>query len=119
MLISLEESYQNDSPKVKEESKDVQFIKTKSVEEVTPVNIKNISEVPISEVKTNSNNIMPDLRNYSLREALVILTRLGLKYKVSGSGKISSQSILPGSQIKKGAICKINCNEIKNELLIN
>lgn len=119
MLVSLEESYQNDSPKVKEESKDVQFIKTKSVEEVTPVNIKNISEVPTSEVTTNSNNIMPDLRNYSLRKALVILTRLGLNYKVSGSGKISSQSILPGSQIKKGAICKINCNEIKNELLIN
>lgn len=107
MLISLQESYQNDSQKTKEESEDVQFIKTKSVEEVTPVIVKNVSEDHPVKQNINANNIMPDLKNYSLREAIVILTKLGLKYKVSGSGKISSQSITPGTQIKKGSICKI------------
>ena len=37
MLISLQESYQNDSQKTKDESDDVQFIKTKNVDEVEPI----------------------------------------------------------------------------------
>jgi cell division protein FtsI (penicillin-binding protein 3) len=117
MLTSLQESYQNDSPKSKDESKDVQFIKAKNIEEPKPVSLKNISKVHPVHQNINTNGTMPDLRRFSLREALVTLTKLGLKYKVSGSGKISSQSISPGSPIKKGSVCKITCSEIKNGVL--
>jgi len=119
MLISLQESYQNDSQKTKEDSKDVQFIKAKSVEEAKPVTIKNVSKDHFVNQNINANNTMPDLKRYSLREALVTLTKLGLKYKVSGSGKISSQSISPGTPIKKGSVCKITCSEVKKSVFVN
>lgn len=119
MLISLQESYQNDSQKTKEESKDVQFIKAKSVEEVKHVTRKNDSEDRFEKQTIAAINIMPELKKYSLREALVILTKLGLKFKVCGSGKISSQSISPGTPIKKGSVCKITCSEVKNSVFVN
>jgi cell division protein FtsI (penicillin-binding protein 3) len=59
------------------------------------------------------NNLMPDLSNYSLRDAILYLTRIGLKYKVSGSGTVVSQSITPGVKIPKGSICKISCENSK------
>jgi len=62
---------------------------------------------------------MPDLSNHTLREAFVILTKLGVKYKVSGSGKIIFQSIQPGTKIKKGSVCKIMCSELNNKTLVN
>ncbi|OGU77064.1 MAG: hypothetical protein A2W11_07575 [Ignavibacteria bacterium RBG_16_35_7] len=119
ILISLQESYQRDSQKIKEESDNVQFIKAKSVEEVKPATIKNVIEYHSVKQNITANNVMPDLKNYTLREALVILTKLRLKYKIIGSGKISSQSIVPGTQIKKGSVCKITCTETKNNVLIN
>lgn len=62
--------------------------------------------------KTNFNlNVMPDLTSYSLREAIHTLTKLGLKYKISGSGKIVSQSIKAGDKIEKGSECILTCKE--------
>lgn len=54
---------------------------------------------------------MPDLKDYSLRDAIQILSKLGLKYKVYGSGKVVSQSIQPGEQIQSGLSCELNCKE--------
>jgi cell division protein FtsI (penicillin-binding protein 3) len=119
MLISLQESYQKDSQKPKQESQDVHFIKTKNVEDVKTLDIKSISEDQPDKFNIELSDMMPDLKNYSLREALVILTKLGLRYKVIGSGKISSQSIQPGMQIKKGSVCKLICSEIKGSVIAN
>jgi cell division protein FtsI (penicillin-binding protein 3) len=58
------------------------------------------------------NGIMPDLTNSSLRDAITILTKLGLKYKVKGSGRVISQSINAGEKIKNGAVCAIECKDI-------
>jgi cell division protein FtsI (penicillin-binding protein 3) len=60
-----------------------------------------------------NNNLMPDLSNYSLRDALLILSKLGLKYKISGSGPVVAQSISPGMRIQKGITCKISCDGSK------
>lgn len=60
---------------------------------------------------TNS-SYMPDLKDYSLRDAIFILNKLELKYKINGTGKVVSQSIAAGEKIKKGMICKIDCEEI-------
>jgi cell division protein FtsI (penicillin-binding protein 3) len=59
------------------------------------------------------NNLMPDLSNCSIRDAMICLSKLGLKYKISGSGSIVSQSIPPGVKIQKGGTCKILCEGSK------
>jgi len=119
ILISQEESFQNDSPKPKEDREDIKFIKTKSVDEVKPVTLKTYSEDYTVNQNIKLTNVMPDLKSYSLREALVILNKLELKYKITGSGKISSQSIAPGTIITKGLVCKIICRETQNSVFVN
>ncbi len=50
--------------------------------------------------------VMPDLSNYSLRDAIHILTKLGITYKVKGSGKVISQTLSPGNKIdRKSDLC--------------
>ena len=56
-------------------------------------------------------DIMPDLKKYSLKDAISVLSRLGVKYKVSGAGKIVAQSIPPGEKIRKGILCTLDCRE--------
>ncbi len=56
-------------------------------------------------------NVMPDLSDYSLRDAILVLSRLGLKYKVNGAGRIVDQSIRPGAQIARGITCVLTCKE--------
>ncbi len=56
---------------------------------------------------------MPNLTNYQLRDAISVLTQLGLKYKVQGSGKVVSQSILPDQKIKPGEVCILKCESKK------
>lgn len=42
---------------------------------------------------------MPDLTNYSVKEADVILTKLGIKHKIEATGYIGSQSVNSGTKI--------------------
>ena len=66
-------------------------------------------------IKITNKNIMPDLQGASLRDAINTLTQLGVKYKVTGSGIITSQSIVAGDKINKGMICYLTCKEISIE----
>ncbi len=68
---------------------------------------KYSSEVP----ELKSYDVMPDLTNYNLRNAILILSKLGVGFKISGSGKIISQSIQPGVKIRKGITCELVCRE--------
>ncbi len=52
-------------------------------------------------------NTMPNVRGMGLRDALYILETAGLKVGVSGSGKVSSQSIEVGQAIFKGSFVSI------------
>ncbi len=52
---------------------------------------------------------IPDVRGMTLRDALYLLENMGLKVKVSGRGRVSQQSVLPGTKFSQG-------NEIKLEL---
>ena len=54
---------------------------------------------------------MPDLKGHSVKEALISLNSLGLKYDITGSGLVTYQSIEPGKKINKNDICKISCSE--------
>ena len=56
--------------------------------------------------------IMPDLSNYHIKDAITILSRLGVRYVMNGTGMVVSQSLAPGSKIKKGLLCRLECKEI-------
>ena len=56
--------------------------------------------------------IMPDLSNYSIKDAVNVLSKLGIRYKMKGTGMVMSQSPAPGTKIKKGQICSLLCKEI-------
>ncbi len=66
-------------------------------------------------IKITDKNKMPDLVGASLRDAITALTKLGIQYKVNGSGMITSQTILPGEKITKGMICYLTCKEYSIE----
>jgi cell division protein FtsI (penicillin-binding protein 3) len=79
-------------------------------------NITPVSNNTTKKIDNNyalNNNLMPDLSYYSLRDALLCLTKLGLKYKISGFGTVVAQSIIPGTKIQKGITCSISCQASK------
>jgi cell division protein FtsI (penicillin-binding protein 3) len=49
--------------------------------------------------KLVKNDEVPDVRGMVLSDAVYILENLGLKVKVSGVGKVKTQSLSPGSRI--------------------
>jgi cell division protein FtsI (penicillin-binding protein 3) len=77
------------------------------------------SNIPVKNISASgsgsfeiTDGIMPDLTNSSLREAITVLAKLGLKYKVNGSGRVVSQSIEPGNKVSEGTVCVIECKEV-------
>lgn len=46
--------------------------------------------------------LVPDVKGMGLKDAVYLLENIGMVASVSGKGKVISQSILPGSTIKKG-----------------
>jgi len=59
---------------------------------------------------------MPDVRGFSIRKAMEVLSMYGLKAKCSGSGLAIAQEPKPGVTLKAGAECRINF-EIKDGAL--
>ena len=52
---------------------------------------------------------MPDLRGLSIRSALEVAGRLGMKIRISGTGKVKEQYPRPGSRISKSTECVLLC----------
>ncbi|BBW96800.1 penicillin-binding protein [Geobacillus icigianus] len=53
-------------------------------------------------LKTDGTAAMPDLRGFSLRDAMKVARVLGLRPSTKGSGYVISQSIRPGAEVRKG-----------------
>jgi len=66
----------------------------------------------IKKTKSISNSIMPNVINMNIKDAIYALTKLGVKYKVKGSGIIKSQSIAAGKQIESYETCVLECSEV-------
>ena len=97
-----------DLPPVK---KDYDFVSTSDHPDGD--NLNATVKKPANIKKYNSKTkVMPELKDYSLRDAIIILTRLDMKYKVNGAGVVVSQSISPGNKIVKGSTCVLECKEI-------
>ena len=47
-------------------------------------------------------NLVPDVKGMTLRDALFVLESAGLKVSVKGKGRVDEQSLLPGVRISKG-----------------
>jgi cell division protein FtsI (penicillin-binding protein 3) len=62
----------------------------------------------------NKQNLMPDLRGKTIKEALSVLNDLGIKWSISGSGVVAEQSIPPGQTINKRKTCILNCSQISS-----
>ena len=110
---------------------DVKFFQSKQIYNPEKTEIKNTissngngPKIPIVQVSNKvtptinndfalKHNMMPDLSKYSVRDAVITLTKIGLKYKVTGSGFVVSQSLTPGVVIQKGTICTLTCEETK------
>ena len=72
----------------------------------------NLSESGNVFITDNNRNIMPDLRGKTIKEALVILNDLGIKWSISGSGVITEQSIPAGQVFNKRKTCLLTCSQI-------
>jgi len=46
--------------------------------------------------------LVPDVKGYGLRDALFRLEKAGLRVRVQGTGRVSRQSLPPGSRFRKG-----------------
>jgi cell division protein FtsI (penicillin-binding protein 3) len=53
------------------------------------------------------NGLMPDLRGFSAREALRLLSRIGMTARLSGDGFVLDQDPAPGSALVRGRACKL------------
>lgn len=81
-------------------------------QEENSVDIKQIKSVDLKKINFASTKKMPDLINSSIKDAIYILTKLGIKYKIHGSGIIVSQSIPAGTELNYSKICELECSEI-------
>lgn len=62
--------------------------------------------VAIKEVKISAKHV-PDVNGMGLKDAVFLLSNAGLKPLIKGSGKVISQSLIPGTRIIKGYPIKI------------
>ena len=53
------------------------------------------------------NGLMPDLRGLSGREALRLLSQIGMTARLSGDGFVVDQSPTPGSSLVRGDACTL------------
>lgn len=67
----------------------------------------NSDGLTLTPIASDSKNVVPDVRNYGLRDALFRLEQVGLKVKIKGVGSVSSQSLEPGSHFTRGQSIEI------------
>lgn len=66
-------------------------------------------QVALSKSKT-AKNIVPDVRGMGARDAVYLLESRGLRTTIQGCGKVKEQSVVPGTTVKKGEMCKLIMN---------
>lgn len=76
--------------------------RSSSEPELTPV---RVSAHQRASVAPATQGLMPDMTGASGREALRVLTELGLHVRLEGSGVVVTQSIQPGQPLERGASC--------------
>jgi cell division protein FtsI (penicillin-binding protein 3) len=57
-------------------------------------------------------NLVPNVISMGAKDAIYLLENAGLKVRILGRGSVQSQSILPGSRIKKGEVITLEMSFI-------
>jgi len=74
--------------------------------EIQPVRARR--EASIVHVGTNGDvRELPDFRGLSAREALRVMTKIGVTARLSGNGVVTSQVPAPGTAIEPGMACEV------------
>lgn len=74
--------------------------KTTPAKVATPLGIKSMRTVRLQK----SDKGMPDVKGLDAPSAVARLERMGLNVRISGAGMVVSQSIAPGSPVKRGDV---------------
>jgi cell division protein FtsI (penicillin-binding protein 3) len=101
------------SEEYNETEKNVNTMRTANMSTDENPGVTNIVNAMNDDITRNdfTRKLMPDLRGISVKEVIIKLNLLGLKYDISGSGLVTYQSINSGVHINPGDVCKINCSE--------
>lgn len=110
-IINTDVNYFEEQPEDKQNNVKVVFTSNKQEDKQIPST--QPTKILTNDLNSFSKSKMPDLSNYSLRDGIKILSELGIKYRVNGSGVIVSQSIKPGENISKGLVCNLDCKEVQ------
>ena len=62
------------------------------------------TEQPVVKATAIQNRLMPNVRGMGLKDAIYLLENMGLKVAIRGRGKVSMQSVAPGTALTKGII---------------
>jgi cell division protein FtsI (penicillin-binding protein 3) len=70
---------------------------------------KNLSGANYRQIQVDNRNVIPNLINMTVRDAMAQLRERGVEYNVVGNGKVIWQSIEPGASIVPGMVCNLRC----------
>jgi len=59
------------------------------------------------DLQDEQQGVMPDVTGMGARDAVFLLEQLGARVHLNGRGRVSSQSIAPGHELKRGATCML------------
>jgi len=92
--------------KINNQSDDVRLVQ----KEIHPTSETNHSKNVF--VSGKNLNIMPDLIGMTIKEAVLTLNEMEIKWSISGAGIVVEQSITPGQTINKRKTCVLTCSQI-------
>lgn len=75
-----------------------------SIDPAHPITIK-IGNKQGAKAESVVQGVMPDLTGMTLRKALQMAAKENIALRISGSGVVRRQSILPGSKVTKNTVC--------------
>ena len=75
---------------------------TDSVTQNNWANVYASNYQPVIKATTIREHVMPNVRGMGLKDAVYLLENMGLKVAVRGRGKITMQSVAPGTALAKG-----------------
>ena len=78
-----------------------------SVKEKHDTNKNQLVSLYHNQFREISASIVPDVRNMSMKKAMRILKKHGLRTNIQGSGIVFWQSPVPGTNTEHGAFCTI------------
>ncbi len=65
-------------------------------------NVFAVNYQPVVKTSAVRSQVMPNVKGMGLKDALYLLENMGMKVSVKGKGKVTNQSVAPGSTVGKG-----------------